>query len=276
MINIERYEIDDKLGIRIALVADLHEKNPAEVLIALKKISPDYIMFPGDLWERQKESEAGEWNHSNMSQIQTGSFALKCGYFFTEFISGRMFRKNCIDNRTEEEKNYSNTFLQKAHEIAPVILSVGNHEWYYTDGDYNIIKQTGTTLLDNSDICIKSENRNIVIGGLSTRVDTGWLEKYLSKEADYKILLCHHPEYVKRFVEGKGSVDLILSGHAHGGQWRLFGRIPIYAPGQGLFPKYTKGVYQTSAGRLVVTTGCSNHIWCPRFGNPCEVVELIL
>lgn len=83
-------------------------------------------------------------------------------------------------------------------------------------------------------------------------------------------------EYVKRFVEGKGSVDLILSGHAHGGQWRLFGRIPIYAPGQGVLPKYTKGLYQTSAGRMIVITGCANHIWYPRFGNPCEVVELLL
>lgn len=104
MINIERYEIDNKLGIKIALVADLHEKNPVEVLDALSKISPDYIMLSGDLWERQDESESGEWNHANMSFIQTENIFLRGCYFFTQLLSGHFLRK--IDNRTEEATVY--------------------------------------------------------------------------------------------------------------------------------------------------------------------------
>ena len=84
--------------------------------------------------------------------------------------------------------------------------------------------------------------------------------------------MCHHPEYYEWYPIIK-SADLVLSGHAHGGQWRFFGR-GVYAPGQGLWPKYTKGVYD---GRLVVSAGCSNSTTpVPRLFNPSEVVFVSL
>ncbi|MGN0413005.1 MAG: metallophosphoesterase [Lachnospiraceae bacterium] len=211
-----------------------------------------------------------------MSKLQTcGRFQCFC-YHFTQFISGNMFRDSDEDNRTDQEKDYSNYFLRRASRIAPVFLSTGNHEWYYTHEDYEVIRQTGTTLLDNAHTHVEIKGQKLLVGGLSTRVDLEWLEEFLSTTADHKILLCHHPEYVKRYVEDRGQVDLIVSGHAHGGQWRMFGKLPVYAPGQGLFPRYSKGVYETEAGPVVVTTGCANHISYPRFGNPCEIVLLNL
>ena len=59
-----------------------------------------------------------------------------------------------------------------------------------------------------------------------------------------------------------------MSGHAHGGQWRIFGR-GVYAPGQGIFPKYTSGVID---GRCVISRGLSNHTHVPRIFNPPELV----
>ncbi len=65
-------------------------------------------------------------------------------------------------------------------------------------------------------------------------------------------------------------IQLIFSGHAHGGQWRIpFTNKGVYAPGQGLFPEYCQGVYD---GRLVVSAGLSNTTWIPRFFNPREIV----
>ena len=64
------------------------------------------------------------------------------------------------------------------------------------------------------------------------------------------------------------SIHLFLSGHCHGGQIRVCGR-GIFAPGQGLFPRYHHGVYE---GRLVVSAGCSNTASIPRWGNEPEVV----
>ena len=73
------------------------------------------------------------------------------------------------------------------------------------------------------------------------------------------------------FIKNSG-FDLILSGHAHGGQWRLFGR-GAYAPGQGVFPKYTKGIYD---GRFIVTSGVGNVYLVPKINNPPEVCVINL
>jgi predicted MPP superfamily phosphohydrolase len=67
-------------------------------------------------------------------------------------------------------------------------------------------------------------------------------------------------------------MDLIVCGHAHGGQWRLFGR-GVYAPGQGLFPKYTSGVLD---GVCVISRGLGNHTRVPRIFNPPELVLISL
>jgi predicted MPP superfamily phosphohydrolase len=96
------------------------------------------------------------------------------------------------------------------------------------------------------------------------------LDAFSSVEG-FKLLLCHHPEYYPRYIRER-DIDLTLSGHAHGGQWQIVGR-GIFAPGQGLFPRYTGGVYE---GRLVVSRGLTNTVSVPRFGNPTELVRIHL
>ena len=85
-----------------------------------------------------------------------------------------------------------------------------------------------------------------------------------------RLLLCHHPEYYPDYIRGT-DIELTVSGHAHGGQWSIFGR-GVFAPGQGLFPKYTAGVYD--GGRLVVSRGVTNTVRIPRFFNPTEIVVI--
>ena len=94
----------------------------------------------------------------------------------------------------------------------------------------------------------------------------GWLENF-SSEDKFSILLCHHPEYYPKYLKNK-NIDLILSGHAHGGQIRLFGR-GLFAPGQGALPKYDGGVFDN---RLVVGRGLANTAFVPRLFNPREIV----
>ena len=98
--------------------------------------------------------------------------------------------------------------------------------------------------------------------------DIGWLEEF-ERQPGYRILLCHHPEYYPRFLKGR-DIDLILSGHAHGGQWRI-GRQGIFAPSQGLFPRLTEGVHD---GRLVISRGLANRTPVPRLNNPPEIVYI--
>jgi predicted MPP superfamily phosphohydrolase len=103
--------------------------------------------------------------------------------------------------------------------------------------------------------------------------DSKWLNDF--EQADgYKILLSHHPEYwiLREPMLRDRKIDLVLSGHAHGGQWHFWGR-GIYSPGQGLLPKYTSGIHQGPYGSMIVSRGLSNpYRTIPRLGNPCEAV----
>ncbi|MGX8705934.1 MAG: metallophosphoesterase, partial [bacterium] len=88
----------------------------------------------------------------------------------------------------------------------------------------------------------------------------------------YAVLLAHRPEYAELYAEC--GFDLVLSGHAHGGQWRVPGLLNgLFAPNQGLFPKYTGGVYQIDDTTMVVSRGLARESTrVPRFYNRPELV----
>ena len=89
----------------------------------------------------------------------------------------------------------------------------------------------------------------------------------LERENGAKILLCHKPELYWKRLRAR-NLDLVVAGHAHGGQIRLGGQ-GIYAPGQGLFPKLTRGV---ADDKLIISAGAGNPVRMPRWGNPCEIL----
>lgn len=93
---------------------------------------------------------------------------------------------------------------------------------------------------------------------------------------DFTVLLAHRPELIRRYLESP--YDLILSGHAHGGQWRIPGKVNgLFAPHQGLFPKYAGGLYRFGTARMVVGRGLTcDRPKVPRIFNPPEVVVLEL
>ena len=106
--------------------------------------------------------------------------------------------------------------------------------------------------------------------------ESAWLDEY-EKEEGYRILLCHHPEYwcIREPMLKDRDLDLVLSGHAHGGQWQFFGR-GIYAPGQGILPRYTCGMHYGPYGRMIISRGLNNpYRSVPRWGNPCEIVYCV-
>ena len=104
---------------------------------------------------------------------------------------------------------------------------------------------------------------------LRPRPDLNWLKDF-ERQDGFKLLLCHHPEYRDRYLKGR-KIDLILAGHAHGGQIRILDQ-GLFAPGQGLLPRYTSGVH----GNMVISRGLSNTAsFIPRLGNPPEIVYLL-
>ena len=156
----------------------------------------------------------------------------------------------------------------------PIVYAIGNHERKFAHREdwYAFVRQTRATFLDNAvtTVC------GIDIGSLSSfhpkrAPDLSGVDA-LEKSCRYRLLLCHHPEYYPRYVQGR-DIDLTLSGHAHGGQICLFGH-GILAPGQGLFPKYTHGTYDN--GKLVVSRGLTNSAGVPRIGVPLEMIVIHL
>ena len=185
-----------------------------------------------------------------------------------------------ILDRHHEGMEYACRFLEDAPKTAPVFFSIGNHEVRSEDWpEYrSLLEKSRVTILDDSFVRLGG----IVLGGLSSRdvFDRRLRPDHLppirdflglmSAQPGYHLLMCHHPEYYPLVIQGTG-IDLTLSGHAHGGQIRLFGR-GLFAPGQGLFPVYTSGFYE--GGRLLVSRGMSNKTFCPRLWNPCELILL--
>lgn len=223
------YKLNTGLG-TIALCTDLHECKAIEATELLRKIKPNMILIAGDTFEPKHQKHI--WNDDR-----------------------RMIR-----------------FLQEAVALAPVYMSLGNHERYITKEDIEQIRKLGVQLLDNSYVTlVDKKGQAIYLGGLSSEafrgtIDFEFLDEF-EKQKGRKLLLCHHPEYYERYLKER-KIDYIFSGHAHGGQLRFMGH-GIYAPGQGLFPKYHHGVYD---GRLIVSSGCANNTIFPRWGNPKEVV----
>lgn len=242
---------------RLALVADLHNHPYDAVLDSLRARRPQIITIPGDLLRSEQPDN---------QQLVT---------------------------LTQERVL---PFLTACAELAPTFYSLGNHEWMLCEKDLALLRSTGAVLLDSSFAALHLNGRRIVVGGLTSVAVTScrvhrhklgqdapryplknryyhyrnprrfWLKSY-EAQPGYHILLSHHPEYYPLHLAHR-PIELILSGHAHGGQWRICNR-GLFCPGQGLFPPLTAGVVDN---RLVISRGLANHTWIPRLNNPPELV----
>ena len=228
---------------KLALASDLHGHPFEEITALLRSELPDMILIPGEV----------------MSDI---------------------------DLRDENAVGYA--FLRECASIAPTVYSLGNHELacYHKGNPWRHptpipldlacirrVRDCGVTYLDND--CISLDGFTVCgltsgINKKENKPNPDALARFANADG-FRILLCHHPEYFKPYIQST-SIELTVSGHAHGGQWRVFGR-GVYAPGQGIFPKYTSGVV---GNRLVISRGLANHSRVPRIFNSPELVFITL
>ena len=142
--------------------------------------------------------------------------------------------------------------------------------------------EIGVTVLEDKSISLEKSGEDITLMGVD---DPSFITDYLlgddeevmqdklselKSENSYTILLSHRPELFKIYVEN--DIDLVLSGHAHGGQFRLPFVDGLYAPNQGLFPEYDSGLYTEENTNMIVSRGIGNSLFPFRFNNRPEVI----
>ena len=232
-------------GYRIAQVSDLHNAEFGEgnqrLLDMLREAKPDMIAITGDLIDSRKTNIA---------------VAL--------------------------------AFAKEAIQIAPCYYVSGNHEARVSE--YRELKTglvaSGVTVLEDELAEIKVSGESITIIGVNDPSfstdylagDAAVMDEKLSalaaEDAGFTILLSHRPELFDTYVSH--DMDLALSGHAHGGQFRLPLIGGLVAPNQGLFPKYDAGLYSENHTNMIVSRGLGNSIIPFRFNNRPEVVLIEL
>ena len=156
---------------------------------------------------------------------------------------------------------------------------MGNHEWLLTENqklelDDGLIR-AGIRILNNEEVQIESENEKIRIIGLDDNsLHNESLREILGEDTAFNIVLAHEPQYIDNYAKAKA--DLVLTGHAHGGQFRIPGVGGLVAPNQGIFPQYTEGQHHLENTDMIISRGLGNSIIPVRIMNDPEIVCVIL
>jgi predicted MPP superfamily phosphohydrolase len=175
-------------------------------------------------------------------------------------------------------------FAKEAVRIAPCYYVTGNHESRVSDYDKlkSGLLELGVVVLENEKMEIhRNEERITVFGVNDPSFKTGYILgdavsvmnhslQQLEGEENFTVLLSHRPELMDVYAEH--GVDLVLSGHAHGGQFRLPLLGGVFAPNQGMFPKYDSGLFERENTRMIVSRGIGNSMIPLRFNNRPEMI----
>lgn len=167
-----------------------------------------------------------------------------------------------------DASEYENAFtlIRAIADEIPTYVVEGNHEAALgTIGEQFLleISQMGAIVLRNA----AQPFKDVRVIGLKQRPTKAELLPLIRPDC-FHLVLSHRPELFELYVSCRA--DLVLSGHAHGGQIRI-GNLALLAPQQGLFPKYTSGLYEKNGTRMFVSKGLGDTVWVPRIHNPHEL-----
>ena len=177
-------------------------------------------------------------------------------------------------NHTNVERAVA--FVKEAVKIAPVYYVTGNHEYWLDPSENEQMMQgilaAGAYDLDDEAVRIEKGDSSFLLVGLDDQHLSDETLKNLLQEQknELSIVLAHEPQYLQNYANAEA--DLVLTGHAHGGQIRLPFVGGIVAPDQGFLPEYTSGKYNRADTEMIVSRGLGNSIIPVRLFNYPEVV----
>lgn len=226
--------------VRLAVVTDFHSSDNADDVVAMvASCAPDAVLMVGDMFDDDTQNRPTERTLSLMRQL---SAQYPCYY-----VSG-------------------------------------NHEAWTGEMDalYQQTEEAGVTVLRMSSGVLTVRGQRIALCGIPDPYEMVYSGAPDTEEqirqamenvdsADFTVLLAHRPELLAKYAQFP--LDLVVSGHAHGGQVRIPGVLNgLYAPNQGWFPKLAGGAYTQDGTTLIVSRGLAVRTRLPRIFNRPEVV----
>ena len=198
-------------------------------------------------------------------------------------------------DKSDENADVVCDLIRQLTPIAPVYIGYGNHEYdwmkAHSESLTPVLTEAGATVLDVEYLDITVKDQTLRLGGLmgyyrqpgmfpvsqeQRERELAFAENFEDTDR-YKVLLNHIPtawldwEYIDKYP-----VDLVLTGHYHGGQIRLPLVGGLYAPYVGLFPEYTEGMFTGELATCVLSTGLGSSPGIPRINNPPQIVVVDL
>lgn len=202
-------------------------------------------------------------------------------------VTGDLISRGSSDAQVEKACD----FLAALAQIAPTYFSIGNHETNYIaehgDAVLDRFRASGAIVLECAYEDLEIRGTRFRLGGMSELAYYGGDGKYDPKVEPFlteycatelpKVMLSHRPEaFCFKYACQDWDVDLILSGHTHGGLIRLPFIGGVIAPIQGFFPDVYYGEYQLYDSTMIVTSGLAGYEFFPRMFNPPEICVVTL
>lgn len=174
---------------------------------------------------------------------------------------------------------YALEFVREAVKLAPCWFTTGNHEHRLTDTEFRAflqeLTQAGVHVLRNEAVELGADAFRLIGMDCNAAKGEALLDLMRNRPVEeLNILLAHKPNFYENYE--RSGVDLVICGHAHGGQFRLPVIGGLYAPEQGILPKYTAGLYKLGKTTMAVSRGTGNSSFPVRLGNKPEIVTIVL
>ena len=188
-----------------------------------------------------------------------------------------LFPGDIVDDDLPEEPAW--TVVEALAAAYPCFYVTGNHEWWIggIGRIYHQMEEYGVTVLRGDTASLTLNGQTVAVCGIDDPESTRSLKQLEQagrsvKEDTFTVLIAHRPERLRFYQQYP--FDLIVCGHAHGGQWRIPGVLNgLYAPSQGLFPSHAGGRYDFDGGTMLVSRGLARESTrVPRIFNRPELV----
>lgn len=259
------YSYKIETPVRAVLLTDLHEKsfgeNNQELLSRIRELKPDLILIAGDAINKE-DPDIGYAVSLCQDLVEIAPVYYGLGNHENEVIYGSELNKEFLDSQTE-------ILGENKEEFGPLVQNTELLEQ---------LEKAGVWIVQNQSVETEIKGNKIEIGGMSTNLSSFWpysgqfvYNFSQQNQESYKILLSHRPEPIAQYIAGY-PIDLVVSGHNHGGVIRIPGLGGLLSADGAFFPDYAEGVTEWEDMAMAVSRGLGGHGMIPRICNQPELV----